>query len=237
MFQFDSRVHSESRQENWSSSQPYAESSARAMSRGSESARFSLRDIVLPAPRERVSLFSLSVLARLSERVTGVCARAAVADAISSSEAPACGAEVVLLEVLVSAAAAAPRSATLVLLVDGPPSALREREPLPTANPVATTAIVDSVSEVLSAALGARRALEARCLPACGSDDDTCGEPSQLRWTRTRGTRLPCLSPEVVANRTTVNLCERMTHQSHRSQEPQSVTFSSISVTSAAIGD
>jgi len=56
-----------------------------------------------------------------------------------------------------------------------PPSALSEREPGPTAKPVATTAIDDSVNEVRSAALGARRAFEARCLPAWLVGDDTSG--------------------------------------------------------------
>ncbi len=61
----------------------------------------------------------------------------------------------------------------VVLEPSGPSSALSDSAPLPTAKPVATTAIDDSVSEVLSAARGARRALEARCLPACGCGDDT----------------------------------------------------------------
>ena len=45
------------------------------MTRGSSSERSSVRDMVLPAPRESVSFFSGSALARLSERVTS-CRRA-----------------------------------------------------------------------------------------------------------------------------------------------------------------
>ena len=79
---------------------------------------------------------------------------------------------------LLAALVRAPRSATLVDTASAPPSALSEIEPLPTANPVATTAIDDSVSVVLSAARGARRAFEARCFGAWdGYDDTTWGRP------------------------------------------------------------
>ena len=147
------------------------------MIRGSSSERSSVRDIVLPAPRESVSFFSGSALARLSERVTSACVRSASAAATSASAcapAPDDRAE--------APAAAAPRSARgRWSSASAPPSALSESAPLPTAKPVATTAIDESVSEVLSAALGARRALEARCFGACGCDDDTSMGPNLPR--------------------------------------------------------
>ena len=54
------------------------------MSRGSSSERSSVRDIVLPVPSERVSFFSGSAAARLSERVTS-CARSAAAASVASA--------------------------------------------------------------------------------------------------------------------------------------------------------
>ena len=55
------------------------------MLRGSSSERSSVRVIVLLGPRDRVSFFSGSALARLSERVTSACVRSASASATSAS--------------------------------------------------------------------------------------------------------------------------------------------------------
>ncbi len=98
------------------------------MTLGSSSERSSVRDMVLPAPRERVSFLSGSALARLSERVTGVWERSDSAAATSAS-ASACPLVPVDSSDAPVSAAAAPRSATLVVDESDPSSALSESAP------------------------------------------------------------------------------------------------------------
>src|SRR5262249_44301239 len=127
-----------------------------------------------------------------------------------------------------------------------------ESEPAPTAKPVAITAIDDSVSEVLSAALGARRAEGARCLGTCFMyDEDTgrersSGSDQRLRRTSThRGDlRHPAgggqwLQTQLVdsARLDDSGVTPATPVTDIRLDCAQSVTFSSISVTSAAIGE
>ena len=94
------------------------------MMRGSSSERSSVRAIVLLEPSERVSFFSGSALARLSERVTSACARSAsaVGDLGLGLGLRACHGRQGG-----GAGGRAPRSATLVVGESGPSSALSER--------------------------------------------------------------------------------------------------------------
>ena len=145
-----------------------------------------------------------------------------------------------------ASAAAAPRSDVVVVEPSRPVSALRESAPLPTAKPVATTAIDESVSEVLSAALGARRALEARCFGACGRDDKTnkglIDRDDEGRGVRALGYPSHLARDFQVVEPNEESRCVRMTQYAHQPHQPrarfsESVTFSSISVTRAAIGE